>query len=68
MPNADDTLIEIDPRILHGKPFIKGTRIKVDTILEKIENGETFDQILKLNARLNLKTIYACIAFGEANK
>jgi uncharacterized protein (DUF433 family) len=39
-------LITTDPNIMLGKSVIRGTRISVETILEKIANGETVDQIL----------------------
>ena len=37
--------IEIDSSILCGKPIIKGTRISVEMILEKLANGDSFNQI-----------------------
>lgn len=38
--------IIIDPKICHGKPCIKGTRIMVETILDLVGQGLTFDQII----------------------
>ncbi len=38
--------IAIDPKIFGGKPCIRGTRITVTTILELIEDGLTFQQII----------------------
>jgi uncharacterized protein (DUF433 family) len=35
-----------DPKILIGKPTIKGTRISVELILELFSNGWTEEQIL----------------------
>ncbi|MCK4475995.1 MAG: DUF433 domain-containing protein [Methanophagales archaeon] len=40
------THIEINPKILCGKPVIKGTRIPVYLILELLAAGYDFDQIL----------------------
>jgi len=37
--------IEINSNILCGKPLIKGTRISVEMILEKLAYGYNFDQI-----------------------
>ena len=37
--------IEINSNILCGKPIIKGTRISVEMILEKLAYGYNFDQI-----------------------
>ncbi len=39
--------IEINPEICHGKPCIKGTRIMVTIILEWLEAGKTFDEIIE---------------------
>ncbi len=39
--------IEINPKVLCGKPIIKGTRISVELILEKLAEGYTFDEIMK---------------------
>ncbi len=37
--------ISIDPKICHGKPCIKGTRIMVSVILALLEEGLTFSEI-----------------------
>jgi uncharacterized protein (DUF433 family) len=39
--------IVINPRIMLGKPVIKGTRLPVEIIVEKIAYGETTEDILK---------------------
>ena len=39
--------IETNPKIMFGKPVIKGTRLTVEIILEKLAYGETEDEILK---------------------
>ena len=39
--------IEANPKIMFGKPVIKGTRLTVEIILEKLAYGETEDEILK---------------------
>ena len=39
--------IASDPTIMFGKPVIKGTRVPVDLILEKLGNGETMEQLLE---------------------
>ena len=35
--------IVVDPKIMLGKPVIKGTRLTVEIIVEKIAYGATFD-------------------------
>jgi len=50
-----------------GKPVIRGTRITVELILEKLAAGETVEQILDAHPRLTKPAILAAIAFaGEA--
>lgn len=39
--------IIIDPKIMHGKPVIAGTRIPVYIILNLLADGVTEDEILK---------------------
>jgi uncharacterized protein (DUF433 family) len=39
--------IAIDPKIFGGKPCIRGTRIAVTMILELIEDGRTFQQVIE---------------------
>ncbi len=35
----------IDPKIMHGKPIIKGTRVPVDVILGGLIGGMTYEEI-----------------------
>lgn len=56
--------IEQRPEILGGKPVIKGTRIGVDLILEKIGNGETIEDLLLAYPHLTKEAILACISYG----
>ncbi len=39
--------IVLDPKIMLGKPVIKGTRLTVEIIVEKIAYGETVEDIKK---------------------
>ncbi|MHA1263662.1 MAG: DUF433 domain-containing protein [Candidatus Helarchaeota archaeon] len=57
--------IEIDPEICHGKPCIKGTRIMVSIILEWLEVGKTFDEIIDAYPSLNKEDISAAIRFAR---
>ncbi len=61
------TYIKSDPRILFGKPVIKGTRIPVDLILEKLAAGNTTEKLLKAYPRLTKKAIQACLLFASDN-
>ena len=56
--------IEANPKILMGKPVIKGTRISVELILEKLSCGEAEDQILQAHPHLTKENIKAALAFA----
>ncbi len=58
------TFIVSDPSILYGKPSIRGTRIGVDLILEKLSAGQTIAQLLKSYPHLKEEQILACLAFA----
>jgi uncharacterized protein (DUF433 family) len=53
-----------DPRIMMGKPVVRGTRITVELILEKLAAGESVDQILSEHPRLTPEGVRAAIAFA----
>ncbi len=47
MQNQLKTRIVIDPKIMVGKPIIKGTRIPVDAIIKRVAEGMTTEEILE---------------------
>jgi len=59
--------IETNPKIMLGKPVIKGTRLTVELILEKIAGGESFEQVIEAHPRLTVESIRAAIAFAAEN-
>ena len=59
------TKISIDPEIMHGSPCIRSTRIPVNLILELLEAGESFSDILRMYSSINKDDIQACIAFAR---
>lgn len=59
-----NNFIVSDPAILYGKPSIRGTRIGVDMILEKLSAGQTIAQILKSYPHLTEQQLLACLAFA----
>lgn len=46
-----------------GKPVIKGTRITVEIILEKLATGQTEEEILQDYPRLTKEDIRAVLAY-----
>ncbi len=47
-----------------GKPVIAGTRITVESILEKLAAGETPEAIVAAHPRLTLPAIHAALDFA----
>lgn len=56
--------IEINPKIMFGKPVIKGTRLTVEIILEKLAYGETEDEIRKEYLFLKKDDIKAALLYA----
>ncbi len=57
--------IVANPKVMMGKPVIRGTRITVELILEKLAAGETTEQILEAHPRLTREAIFAALAFAR---
>jgi uncharacterized protein (DUF433 family) len=53
------------PGILHGRPVIKGTRIKVEFILKLLSGGWSEDRILEEYDHLTADDIRAAVAFAH---
>jgi len=59
-----EKLIVSDPAVMMGKPVIKGTRITVELVLEKLAAGETVEQLLEAHPRLTREGIQAALSFA----
>ena len=64
-PMTQHERITIDPAVMVGKPCIKGTRITVELILEKLGTGLSYDEILEDHPRLVREDILAAISFAH---
>jgi uncharacterized protein (DUF433 family) len=56
--------IQSDPKVLMGKPVVSGTRITVESILEKMGSGESVEQIIEAHPRLTRDGIFAALSFA----
>ncbi|HNP95038.1 MAG TPA: DUF433 domain-containing protein [Cyclobacteriaceae bacterium] len=56
-----------DPSVLFGKQVVKGTRIPVDLILEKLATNYSFEDLLSAYPKLSPDAIRACLAFASEN-
>ena len=52
--------IEVNPKIMMGKPVIRGTRLTVELILRKLEEGATEAEFLDAYPQLKKEDIDAC--------
>ncbi len=62
-----ENLIESNPKIMFGKPVIKGTRITVELILEKLAAGECTKDILSQYPHLTKEKISSAVQFALQN-
>lgn len=59
-----EQIIASNPAVLMGKPVIRGTRITVELILEKLAAGETIEDILAAHPRLTREAVLGAIDFA----
>lgn len=56
--------IEMNPKIMLGKPVIKGTRIPVELILRKLSEGATEAEIIDAYPHIKAEDIHAAIRYA----
>lgn len=56
--------ITIDPAICHGKPCVRGLRYPVESILEMLGSGMTYDEILDDYPDLEREDILAALIYA----
>ncbi len=57
--------IVVNPKIMVGKPVIKGTRLTVQYILNLLAHGASFDEILQEYKGLTKEDILACLLYAS---
>jgi len=57
--------IVVDPKVLVGKPIIKGTRIAVEFVVDLLARGWSVEEILKEYDHLTREDIRACLAYAS---
>jgi uncharacterized protein (DUF433 family) len=65
---TDKNLLEriaINPKVMTGKPVIKGTRLTVEFILNLMAHGATIQDITNEYTGLTKEDIQACILFAS---
>ena len=56
--------IIVDPKIMHGKPVIKGTRIPVYVVLNLLAGGMSEEEVLKEYPDLTRDDLLACLQYA----
>jgi len=63
----DEQLLErvvLDPRVMVGKPVIRGTRLTVEHILNLLAHGAAVGDILEEYEGVTLEDVQACLLFA----
>ena len=58
--------IIVDPKILVGKPIVKGTRLAVEFVVELLAQGWPENEILRNYPGLTHEDISACLQFATS--
>ena len=53
-----------DHRIMLGKPVLKGTRLTVESILRKLSQGATQDDLMQMYPHLNQAHVRAVLEYA----
>ncbi len=56
--------IEMNPKIMMGKPVIRGTRITVELLLRKLSEGYTEKDLLDAYPNLTIENIQAAMTYA----
>jgi uncharacterized protein (DUF433 family) len=56
--------IQSHPKVMMGKPVITGTRVTVESILERLGAGESPEQIVAAHPRLTREEVLAAVTFA----
>lgn len=69
MPFHDPTQvlsrIKSDPKVMLGKPIVRGTRITVEILLEKLAAGASIEDILTDYPALERDDVLAALAYAR---
>jgi uncharacterized protein (DUF433 family) len=61
-----ESRIVVDPRIMAGKPVVRGTRIPVDLVLKRLSQDLDLTSLFESYPRLTEADVKACRAYASA--
>lgn len=56
--------ITANPKVMLGKPVVKGTRITVELVLRKIAGGYSFDEIIEMYPHISKDDILTFVGYA----
>jgi len=56
--------IEVNPKVMLGKPVIRGTRVPVELLLRKLSEGATEAELLAAYPRITRRDIQAAMRYA----
>ncbi|MDO8683663.1 MAG: DUF433 domain-containing protein [Armatimonadota bacterium] len=65
---TDEQLLErivINPKVMLGKPVIKGTRLTVEYIIDRLAHGATADDLIREYEGIIPDDILACLLLAQ---
>ena len=65
MDDAEDNRITLDPKILLGKPVVRGTRISVELVIGLLAEGCTVAEIIESYPHLTAEDVAACLRYAQ---
>lgn len=57
--------IEVNPAVLVGKPVIRGTRISVELIMDRMADGWTMEDVLAAYPHISREDVLAALSFAS---
>ena len=56
--------VEVNPKVMLGKPVIRGTRVTVELILRKLSEGATESDLFEAYPRITRRDIQAALRYA----
>ena len=53
-----------DTNVMLGKPVIRGTRITVEAVMERLASGWSVDQLIESYPGITPEDVHACLAYA----
>jgi uncharacterized protein (DUF433 family) len=60
----EEERIVVDPKVMVGKPIIKGTRIPVDAVIRRLAEGMSIEEILEEYPNLTIEDIKSALRYA----